>query len=65
MSGSDSEDCDEQHPSQHTNGKSGYDSDGSVGDGDRSLNPIPSTSSNAPEKKGARTTIKPQQLDVN
>jgi hypothetical protein len=65
MSDTDSEDFDEQQPSQNTNGKSGYESDGSMGDGDRSLNTIPSASSAAPEKKGARTTIKPQQLDVN
>jgi hypothetical protein len=60
MSGTESEDFDDQQPSQTTNGKSGYESDGSIGDGDRSLNTI----SSAPEKKGARTTIKPQQLDV-
>jgi hypothetical protein len=65
MSGTESEDFDEQQTSQTTNGKSGYESDGSVGDGDRSLNTIPSTSLTAPEKKGARTTIKPQQLEVN
>jgi hypothetical protein len=65
MSGTESEDFDEQQQSQTTNGKSGYESDGSIGDGDRSLNTIPSTSSTAPEKKGARTTIKPQQLEVN
>jgi len=66
ISGTESEDFDEQQHSQTTNGKSGYESDGSIGDGDRSLNAVPSTSSStAPEKKGARTTIKPQQLDVN
>jgi hypothetical protein len=66
ISGTESDDCDEQQQSQTTNGKSGYDSDGSIGDGDRSLNTVPSTSSStAPEKKGARTTIKPQQLEVN
>jgi hypothetical protein len=67
MSGTESEDFDEQQQhSQTTNGKSGNESDGSIGDGDRSLNTIPSiSSSTAPEKKGARTTIKPQQLEVN
>lgn len=68
MSGTDSDDLDEQSQqhSQTTNGKSGYESDGSTGDGDRSLNTVPSTSSlSAPEKKGARTTIRPQQLEVN
>jgi hypothetical protein len=65
MSGTESEDFDEQQQSQTTNGKSGNESDGSIGDGDRSLNTVPSTSSStAPEKKGARTTIKPQQLEV-
>ncbi|CAF4378313.1 unnamed protein product, partial [Adineta steineri] len=65
MSGTDSEDFDDQQHSQPTNGKSGNESDGSMGDGDRSLNTAPSTSSStAPEKKGARTTIRPQQLDV-
>ena len=64
MSGTESEDFDEQQqPLQTTNGKSGNESDGSIDDGDRSLNTIPS-SSTAPEKKGARTTIKPQQLEV-
>jgi len=63
MSGTESEDFDEQQQqhSQTTNGKSGNESDGSIGDGDRSLNTLPST---APEKKGARTTIKPQQLEI-
>jgi hypothetical protein len=66
MSGNESEDFDEQpQHSQTTNGKSGNESDGSIGDGDRSLNTGPSNSSTAPEKKGARTTIKPQQLEVN
>ena len=65
MSGTDSDDFDDQHLSQTTNGKSGYDSDGSMGDADRSSHATPSTSSAAPEKKGARTTIKPQQLEVN
>jgi hypothetical protein len=66
MSGSESDDFDEHQQSQTTNGKSGYESDGSMGDGDRSLNTVPSTSSStAPEKKGARTTIKPQQLEVS
>ncbi|CAF1012704.1 unnamed protein product [Adineta steineri] len=65
MSATDSEDFDDQQHSQPTNGKSGNESDGSMGDGDRSLNTAPSTSSStAPEKKGARTTIRPQQLDV-
>ncbi len=66
MSGTESEDFDDQQHSQTTNGKSGNESDGSIGDGDRSLNTLPSTSSStAPEKKGARTTIKPSQLDVS
>ena len=66
ISGSESDDFDELQQSQTTNGKSGYESDGSIGDGDRSLNTAPSNSSStAPEKKGARTTIKPQQLEVN
>lgn len=60
MSGTESDDFDEQQTSQPTNGKSGYESDGSVGDGDRSSSAMPS----APEKKGGRTTIKPQQLEV-
>jgi hypothetical protein len=65
MSGTESDDFDE-HQSQTTNGKSGNESDGSTGGGDRSLNTIQSAaSSSAPEKKGARTTIKPQQLDVS
>ncbi|CAF3927589.1 unnamed protein product [Rotaria sordida] len=67
MSGTESEDFDEQQqqqPLQTTNGKSGNESDGSIDDGDRSLNTIPSISSTAAEKKGARTTIKPQQLEI-
>ncbi|CAF0860223.1 unnamed protein product [Adineta ricciae] len=66
MSGTESDDPDEpQLHSQTTNGKSGNESDDSACEGDQSLNPIPSASSlAAPEKKGARTTIKPQQLDI-
>ncbi|CAF4143596.1 unnamed protein product [Rotaria sp. Silwood2] len=65
ISGTESEDFDEQQQLQTTNGKSGNESDGSIDDGDRSLNTLPSISSlTAPEKKGARTTIKPQQLEV-
>ncbi|CAF1580372.1 unnamed protein product [Rotaria sp. Silwood1] len=62
ISSTESEDFDEQQP---TNGKSGNESDGSIDDGDRSFNTLPSTSSlTAPEKKSARTTIKPQQLEI-
>jgi hypothetical protein len=64
MSGTESEDFDEQNDeqqSQATNGKSGNESDGSTGAADRSLN----TASSAPEKKGGRTTIKPPQLEVS
>ncbi|CAF2995199.1 unnamed protein product [Rotaria socialis] len=66
MSSAESEDFDDdQQQSQTTNGKSGNESDGSMDDGDRSLNTALSlSSSTAQEKKGARTTIKPQQLDV-
>ena len=58
MSGSESDDDEDDQP---TNGKTSYDSDGSV---DRTMNISQSTSSNGAEKRGGRTTIKPQQLDV-
>ena len=65
LSDADSDISDDQHHSQTTNGKSADDSDDSIGDTDRSLSAHPSASSLAnQEKKGARTTIKPQQLDV-
>ena len=65
MSGTESDDMDEQQHSQATNGKSGNESDGSIDGADRSLNTIRSASSAGPEKKGGRTTIKPLQLDVS
>ena len=62
VSGTESEDIDEPQ-SRVTNGKSDQESDGSTGVNDRSSNENKS-SANAPEKKGGRTTIKPQQLEV-
>ena len=64
MSGTESDDFDEAPHSQTTNGKSGNESDGSVDGDERSFSAIKSTSSNAAEKRGGRTTIKPQQLEV-
>lgn len=70
FSGTESEDFDDQNDdqqqqqSQTTSGKSGNESDGSAGAADRSSTTAPSTST-APEKKGGRTTIKPQQLEVS
>ncbi|CAF1377422.1 unnamed protein product [Adineta steineri] len=69
ISGTESEDFDEQNDdqqqqsSQTANGKSGNESDGSGGAADRSSSNTQS-SSTIPEKKGGRTTIKPQQLDI-
>jgi hypothetical protein len=63
-SGTESDDFDEQSHSQTMNGRSGYESDGSMDGGDRSMNTIQSMSSNTGEKKNGRTTIKPQQLEV-
>lgn len=62
VSGTESEDFDEQNDdqaqtSQAVNSKSGNESDGSIGNANQST-------STAPEKKGGRTTIKPQQLEV-
>lgn len=68
MSSAESDDGEDQSQpkSQVTNGKSGNESDGSMDDGDQSLNATHSlSSSTAQEKKGARTTIKPQQLEVH
>ena len=60
ISGTESEELDEANEEQQThniNGKSGHESDGSTGGPER-------TSKTAAEKKGGRTTIKPQQLEV-
>ena len=56
---SESDDIDENSQSQPANGKSGHDSDGSER-GSSAMN-----LSAAAEKKGGRTTIKPQQLEVS
>lgn len=66
ISGTESEDLDEQNDEQQgqaTNGKSDHESDGSGGNADRSSSTAQSSSA-SPEKRGGRTTIKPQQLDV-
>ena len=64
MSGTESDDFDEQPHSQAANGKSGNESDGSNDGEERSFSATKSSSSNAGEKRGGRTTIKPQQLEV-
>ena len=64
MSGTESDDFDEQPHSQAANGKSGNESDGSNDGEERSFSAMKSSSSNAGEKRGGRTTIKPQQLEV-
>ncbi|CAF1156843.1 unnamed protein product [Adineta ricciae] len=68
ISGTESEDFDEQadeqqQQSQTANGKSGNESDASTGAADRSSMNAPSSNSTS-EKKGGRTTIKPQQLEI-
>lgn len=59
----DIDDASDDVQSQNANCKSGHESDGSVSGVDRTSNTTQSTSS-LPEKKGGRTTIKPQQLEV-
>lgn len=63
MSGTESEEVEENNADGSTraiNGKSDQESDSST----TGMNPNP-TATNAPEKKGGRTTIKPQQLEVS
>ena len=55
-----SDDIDDNSHSQPANGKSGHDSDGS----ERGSNAMNLSTATA-EKKGGRTTIKPQQLEVS
>ena len=67
ISGTESEDLDEQNEEQQgqaANGKSDHESDGSGGNADRSSSTAQSSSA-SPEKRGGRTTIKPLQLDVS
>jgi hypothetical protein len=65
-SGTDSDDIDEQQDEQQSqviNGRSGHESDGSMGVTDR-LSTTSQLALTQPEKKSGRTTIKPQQLEV-